>query len=106
MTCGRGTYLYMAPEQDDSEIYDYRADIYSFGLIIFEVIYPFKDTNERSLCFHDLKSIQKLPSLLRDSYTHSDMCDMILKIVSEEPDMRPSILEIKETLNLWSQNNS
>ena len=38
MTAETGTYRYMAPEVIRHERYDYAADVYSFGLLLWEVI--------------------------------------------------------------------
>ena len=32
-----GSFLYMAPEVFHSKLYDYKADIYSFGIILWEM---------------------------------------------------------------------
>ena len=37
-----GTGFYRAPEQLKSQKYDEKVDIYSLGIIIFELFYPFK----------------------------------------------------------------
>ncbi|CAH1153719.1 unnamed protein product [Phaedon cochleariae] len=42
-----GTHLYMSPEQFKSRIYDYKVDIYSLGLIFFEMLVPFSTEMER-----------------------------------------------------------
>lgn len=52
-----GTKLYCAPEVlNCSKSYDNRVDLYSLGLIIFEMWYPFQTQMERSKSFDDIKS--------------------------------------------------
>lgn len=48
-TTGLGTYLYASPEQLNSSIaYDYKADVYSLGMVLFEMLHPrFKTKEDR-----------------------------------------------------------
>lgn len=50
-----GTQLYMSPEQFRSRIYDYKVDIYSLGLIFFELLVPFSTEMERIKMLSDVK---------------------------------------------------
>lgn len=50
-----GTHLYMAPEQKSGQIYDYKVDIYSLGIILFELMRPFGTESERAKVLSDLK---------------------------------------------------
>lgn len=46
MTLGVGTEMYKAPEVLDSNSYDLPADVYSFGMLLFEMVHrvtPFED---------------------------------------------------------------
>ncbi|XP_045482611.1 eukaryotic translation initiation factor 2-alpha kinase-like isoform X2 [Harmonia axyridis] len=51
-----GTRLYMSPEQLNNKVYDYKVDIYSLGLIFFELLTPFKTGMERFKCLTALRS--------------------------------------------------
>lgn len=42
-----GTRLYMSPEQFVKKSYNYKVDIYSLGLIFFELLVPFSTEMER-----------------------------------------------------------
>ena len=42
-----GTHLYMSPEQSRKQPYDFKVDIYSLGLIFFELLVPFSTDMER-----------------------------------------------------------
>ncbi|KAG5899731.1 hypothetical protein JTB14_030119 [Gonioctena quinquepunctata] len=53
-----GTHLYMSPEQLQSRIYDYKVDIYSLGLIFFELLVPFSTEMERIKMLTDVKKNQ------------------------------------------------
>lgn len=42
-----GTPLYIAPEQEKSSNYDYKVDIYSIGILLFEILNHFKTGHSR-----------------------------------------------------------
>lgn len=50
-----GTSLYMSPEQYCNQQYNYKVDIYSLGLIFFELLIPFNTDMERVTTLRDLK---------------------------------------------------
>ncbi|WVQ86282.1 hypothetical protein IAT38_008450 [Cryptococcus sp. DSM 104549] len=58
-TSNIGTSLYIAPEVAISRSYNEKADMYSLGIIFFEMCYPFKTAMER---VHILNAV-RLPSI-------------------------------------------
>lgn len=50
-----GTRLYMSPEQLNMEKYNYKVDIYSLGLIFFELLVPFDTEMERCSTLVDIR---------------------------------------------------
>jgi serine/threonine protein kinase len=55
-----GTSLYMSPEQARGLAYNYKVDIYSLGLIYFELLNFFYTETERYKVLQDIKN-QKYP---------------------------------------------
>lgn len=50
-----GTHLYMSPEQMAGQVYDYKVDIYSLGIIFYELLVPFSTEMERIVALRDLR---------------------------------------------------
>jgi translation initiation factor 2-alpha kinase 3 len=51
-----GTHLYMSPEQLQHQAYNYKVDIYSLGLILFELLVFFATETERVVVLTGLKN--------------------------------------------------
>lgn len=108
---GIGTEIYSAPEQlsntDVSKTYDQRVDVYSCGIILFELAYPMKTYTEKSMVLNTLKANAKLPknfpnnspliSLISDM-TENDFRYRISK-VSDVIERISTIEKIYESLN-------
>lgn len=62
-----GTTLYMSPEQSEGRMYDYKVDIYSLGIILFELLVPFSTAMERIKTLTDLKCL-KFPDEFASKY--------------------------------------
>jgi hypothetical protein len=74
---GSGTLLYMAPEQLTSDVIDYRADLYSFCIMLYHMFtgrLPFDGTNPlalRQIQFNDdLPEIADLPFAVTEALRH------------------------------------
>lgn len=50
-----GTHLYMSPEQINGQGYNYKVDIYSLGIILFELLTPFCTEMERVAALINLR---------------------------------------------------
>ncbi|XP_016400989.1 eukaryotic translation initiation factor 2-alpha kinase 3-like [Sinocyclocheilus rhinocerous] len=53
-----GTKLYMSPEQLSGNSYSHKVDIYSLGLILFELLYPFRTQMERVRTLTEVRALQ------------------------------------------------
>ncbi|KAL0486766.1 translation initiation factor 2-alpha kinase [Acrasis kona] len=47
-TCGVGTFLYASPEQLSRKDYDCKSDVFSLGIIFFEMLHPVATRSERA----------------------------------------------------------
>lgn len=62
-----GTHLYMSPEQLRGRQYNYKVDIYSLGLIFFELLEVFGTEMERIQTLKSLRS-SRFPNGFADKY--------------------------------------
>jgi TolB-like protein/Flp pilus assembly protein TadD len=90
-----GTLKYMSPEQFKNIEIDYRSDIWSFGVVLFEMLTaqtPFEADYEEELIYAVLNEPPKALSLLRD-----DVPDYLENLVNtaleKQPDKRYQTME-------------
>jgi len=86
-----GTMLYASPEQLNDNFYDYKSDIYSLGLVLFEMLNPFNTKMEKNIKFQDLKK-GKIPQDLLTKETA--LTKLILCMCNQDPKVRPNSKEI------------
>ncbi len=75
-TMGTGTLLWMAPEVKHGHVYGFPADVYSLGIVLFEIF-------ERALPAFDLARGITLPSAFKSA-------PLVLPCVALEPERRPT----------------
>ncbi len=85
-----GTVAYMAPEQIRGELVDARADLYSLGCILYELVtgrQPFRAKSDSSILWLHLNGDPRRPSeLVMDIPTALD--DLILRLLAKQPEER------------------
>ncbi len=85
-----GTPRYMAPEQFGGRNVDHRADIYSIGIIMFEMftgMLPFEANTPASVMFAHLNSTPPRPSQLAPEVP-IELEEIILKALEKDPNRR------------------
>ncbi|XP_073847435.1 pancreatic eIF-2alpha kinase [Musca autumnalis] len=91
-----GTHLYMSPEQLRGLHYDFKVDIYSLGLIFFELLVYFGTEMERIMTLRALRDgvyPKDFP------HKHPNEYDLLKKMLSANPAERPATPELKVKLN-------
>ncbi len=82
-----GTVFYMSPEQVRGEPVDARSDIYSFGIILFELLtgrVPFKDESDFSIMIHHVQTPAPPPTQLLPDVP-SDLEDIVMACLAKNP---------------------
>ncbi|XP_076248743.1 eukaryotic translation initiation factor 2-alpha kinase isoform X2 [Calliopsis andreniformis] len=87
-----GTHLYMSPEQMNGQGYNYKVDIYSLGIILFELLTPFTTEMERIAALINLRK-----SVFPKDFdvAHPAEYNLLRMMLDENPSNRPTTLGIK-----------
>lgn len=86
-----GTPFYLAPEIWQGDKYTDRSDIWSLGVILYELCTfskPFLATDIEELKH---KVLNEKPNFNFPSQTNKDLIDLITKMLRRDPSKRPSI---------------
>src|SRR5262245_56431508 len=86
----RGTPLYMSPEQTRGGRLDYRTDLYSLGVMLYESVtgrVPFSGSTTTVMAQHATSSPE--PPRARNSGISEDLEKLILELLAKRPEDRP-----------------
>ncbi|KAK2826724.1 hypothetical protein Q5P01_020938 [Channa striata] len=89
-----GTKLYMSPEQLSGNSYSHKVDIYSLGLILFELLYPFRTQMERVRTLTEVRMLH-FPEVF--SKNNMQELSMVRSMLSLSPSERPDAADITGT---------
>ncbi|MDH3943206.1 MAG: ABC transporter substrate-binding protein [Anaerolineae bacterium] len=96
-----GTVFYMAPEQAMGKEIDGRADLYSLGVMLYELVtrgLPFADEDPVAVITQHLYS-PVVPPMAKDDSIPPRLNDLIVQLLSKEPDERPATAgDVREML--------
>jgi len=96
-TAGLGTPTYASPEQISGSDYTEKTDIYSLGMVLFELFNPTETVMERHLIFHKARG-GRFPSEFDEKYPkEAQLCRLML---SQRPLDRPSTWDLAQSLML------
>jgi len=90
----QGTYSYMAPEQIRGKEVDERADIYSFGCMVYELMcgkLPYTASSSTELLNKHLKSRPQQLNVLQKN-VHAEFATLVHRMLEKDPNDRPSSL--------------
>ncbi|XP_016139645.1 eukaryotic translation initiation factor 2-alpha kinase 1-like [Sinocyclocheilus grahami] len=100
-TSGVGTFVYAGPEQLEGSHYDSKSDLYSIGVIAFELFQPFGTEMERVHTLGELRQ-GKIPNTLSKSWPL--LAKYITLLTSTDPLVRPSASQLLQS-DLFSAND-
>lgn len=87
----QGTHSFMSPEQIRNEAIDGRADIYSYGVTLFELVtgrLPFRGSTKEDLLRKHLMEKPPSATMYNDDVT-DEFANFIMKLMAKKRDDRP-----------------
>ncbi|KAH9693592.1 serine/threonine-protein kinase STY46 [Citrus sinensis] len=117
MTAETGTYRWMAPEVIEHQPYNHRADVFSFGIVLWELVTgkvmlpnKFSVRKEEQLPYDDLTPLQAAVGVVQKGlrptipvHTHPILVDLLERCWQRDPSLRPDFSEITELLQHLAQ---
>lgn len=92
-----GTAVYAAPElTHGASLVSFKSDIYSAGIICFEMCSMFKTGMERIVAIENLRDFGEIPQLVQD--THPEVSKLIKEMTCLDPMSRPLASEVLQRL--------
>lgn len=88
-----GTQLYMSPEQLNGLSYNQKVDIFAMGLILLELLTPFKTQMQRVSILFKARN-----NLYTDEFrtNHLKEYELVRSLLNRCPQKRPTAIEIKQ----------
>ncbi|XP_058098391.1 serine/threonine-protein kinase STY46-like isoform X2 [Magnolia sinica] len=100
MTAETGTYRWMAPEVIEHKPYDHKADVFSFGIVLWELL-------TGKLPYEYLTPLQAAVGVVQKGlrptipkYTHPRLGELLERCWQQDPTLRPDFSDIIEMLQL------
>ena len=93
-----GTYIYSAPESLKDNYYSIYSDIYSLGIILFELLNSFTTIMEKNIEINRLKETNTFNQLFLHKYKLES--DFILKLIDIHPNQRLNTNEILTSIKI------
>jgi len=103
MTCGVGSIQYMAPEVFVSGHYTEKADVYSFAIILWELITREAPHGEEALPFMVMSDVRSGKRLPVPSFTPPAFADLLTQCWHHDPNSRPHFSIILSQLEAMRQ---
>lgn len=98
-----GTFAYRAPELLKGEDPTYKADVYSFGILLWQLLsreIPYKLQNHQVVIFR-VVSCNLRPPIPKGVEIDNRYIDLMTSAWSGNPENRPTMRDVVDTLEIW-----
>ncbi|KAI6205302.1 Protein kinase domain-containing protein [Aphelenchoides besseyi] len=99
-TRGIGTVLYASPEQLHSSNYDTASDIYSAGIVIYELYHIFKSRMER---VHSLRLLRANGPTAEFTVEYPEVSGLVRAMTLKKPSERPTARQLLERIQAMKE---
>ncbi|KAL4616346.1 hypothetical protein ACB092_07G192900 [Castanea dentata] len=99
MTAETGTYRWMAPEVLEHKPYDHKADVFSFAIVLWELLTGKLPYEYLTPLLAAVGVVQKGLRPIIPRHTHPKLAELLEKCWQQDPALRPDLSEIIEICN-------
>ncbi len=103
-----GTLAYMSPEQTRGDTVDHRTDVWSLGVVLYEMLageHPFQDDYDQAIVYALLHE-DPTPITERNPEVPPDLEHMVAMCLEKEPDLRyPAMTDLLADLEAFAQSD-
>ncbi|KAI8014302.1 Serine/threonine-protein kinase STY46 [Camellia lanceoleosa] len=103
MTAETGTYRWMAPEVIEHKPYDRKADVFSFGVVLWELLTGKLPYEHLSPLQAAVGVVQKGLRPMIPNHTYPKMVELLERCWQQDPTLRPEFSEIIEILQQMAE---
>mmetsp|Transcript_26687 Transcript_26687/g.58841 ORF Transcript_26687/g.58841 Transcript_26687/m.58841 type:complete len:1052 (-) Transcript_26687:363-3518(-) len=103
---GVGTYIYASPEQRGGQDYSNKTDIFSLGIILFELLNKGWETSMgRMLDLEELSAQNRLPNSWKEGSDLPEIKFLLEEMIRQDPALRPAAAEVHDRIEAFQGKN-
>lgn len=108
MTGQAGTFHWMAPEILENKSYTHKADVYSYGIVLWEIICrepPFKTLSPHEIMYRVINNKERPNISIIPPDCPKELVAVMVKCWEQDPQHRPDFSDVVRALRTVNANN-